>query len=138
MHILMVLRDSPEISTGVGIAFMVAGAVFSVVATVKTMRKVADAKAEKLTEIAANAEEYEQLSDEDICYLYAFKLMRREDVADAAAQADNDLRRIIRYIRDSESLNHDAYLLQDDIVCAINNRKLWCNLYSFCCTFCSI
>ena len=58
-------EHSPEISTGVGIAFMVAGAVFSVVATVKTMRKVADAKAEKLTEIAANAEEYEQLSDED-------------------------------------------------------------------------
>lgn len=58
-------EHSPEISTGVGIAFMVAGAVFSVVATVKTMRTVADAKAEKLTEIAANVDEYGQLSDED-------------------------------------------------------------------------
>ena len=58
-------EHKPEIATGVGIVMMVAGAVGCVVATVKTMRAVADAKEEKLMAIAATTEEYENLTAEE-------------------------------------------------------------------------
>lgn len=55
----------PEIATGAGITLMVAGTVGAIIATVKTMQKVADAKEAKLKAIAADAEEYENLSEEE-------------------------------------------------------------------------
>lgn len=55
----------PEIATGAGITLMIAGTVGAVIATVKTMQKVADAKEAKLKAIAADAEEYENLSEEE-------------------------------------------------------------------------
>lgn len=58
-------EHKPEIATGVGIVLMVAGAVGAVCATVKTMQAVADAKEDKLLEIAADTEEYENLSQEE-------------------------------------------------------------------------
>ena len=58
-------EHKPEIATGAGIVLMIAGAVGCAVAAVKTMQAVADAKEDKLLAIAADAEEYEQLSEED-------------------------------------------------------------------------
>lgn len=58
-------EHKPEIMTGLGLAFMIGSTVASVVATVKTMKKAAEIKEEKLLEIASNADEYEELSDED-------------------------------------------------------------------------
>lgn len=58
-------EHKPEIMTGLGLALMIGSTVASVVATVKTMKKASEIKEEKLLEIASNADEYEELSDED-------------------------------------------------------------------------
>lgn len=58
-------EHKPEIATGAGITLMVAGTIGAIIATVKTMQKVADAKEAKLKAIAADAEEYENLSEEE-------------------------------------------------------------------------
>ena len=55
----------PEILTGAGLIFMVGATVATVVATVKTMNDAADKKQEALDEIAADAESYDELSDEE-------------------------------------------------------------------------
>lgn len=57
-------EHKPEITSGAGIVLMVAGTVSAVCATIKTMHAVADAKEDKLLEIAVDAEEYENLPAE--------------------------------------------------------------------------
>ena len=57
-------EHTPEITSGAGIILMVAGTVSAVCATIKTMRAVADAKVDKLTAIAEDEEEYEELPAE--------------------------------------------------------------------------
>ena len=57
-------EHKPEITSGAGIVLMVAGTVTAVCATIKTMHAVADAKEDKLLEIAVDAEEYENLPAE--------------------------------------------------------------------------
>ena len=54
-----------EIATGAGLALLVGGTVVAVVAAVKTTHAVAEAKEEKLSEIAADKEEYENLTAEE-------------------------------------------------------------------------
>ena len=57
--------NKAEIFTGAGIVLMVGATATAVVATVKTMKAASDKKAEKLTEIAVDAESYEQLTEEE-------------------------------------------------------------------------
>ena len=59
-------EHKPEIATGAGIALMLGGTVATVVATVKTMKAVSEAKAEKLAAIAPTKEAYDDLSAEDV------------------------------------------------------------------------
>ena len=54
-----------DIATGTGIALMIGGTVVAVIAAVKTVNAIAEAKEEKLTAIAADAEEYENLTEEE-------------------------------------------------------------------------
>jgi len=59
------VQNRPAIMTGTGIVLMITGSALAVMATVKTMNKTADMKAEKLNDILADPSEYENLSDED-------------------------------------------------------------------------
>lgn len=54
-----------DIATGAGLALLVGGTVVAVIAAVKTTHAVAEAKEEKLAEIASDMEEYENLTIEE-------------------------------------------------------------------------
>lgn len=54
-----------DIATGAGLALLVGGTVVAVIAAVKTTHAIAEAKEEKLAEIASDMEEYENLTIEE-------------------------------------------------------------------------
>jgi len=58
-------EHKPELLTGTGIALMLIGTAGAIIATVKTMQAATDKKEEKLKKIAANSEEYAELSEEE-------------------------------------------------------------------------
>ena len=58
-------QHKSEFATGAGLVLMIAGTVGAVVATVKTMRAVADVKAEKLDAIIEEAGSYEDMTAEE-------------------------------------------------------------------------